>query len=108
MVGAMELNNRQYPSNFDIYLFHEGTLFESYKMLGAHILNEDDIQGVRFAVWAPNARQVSVVGDFNNWNGNQNQMERLAHLVSGFYLFRSLRMETSINMRLQGQMGRRY
>ncbi|WP_419961722.1 1,4-alpha-glucan branching protein GlgB [Psychrobacillus sp. BM2] len=79
MVGIMKLNNLQYPSDFDVYLFHEGTLFESYKMLGAHILYENDIQGVRFAVWAPNARQVSVVGNFNNWNGTQHPMERLAH-----------------------------
>ncbi|SEM18369.1 1,4-alpha-glucan branching enzyme [Paenisporosarcina quisquiliarum] len=77
MVEVMKLNNQLYPSDFDVYLFHEGTLYESYKMLGAHILDEKDIQGVRFAVWAPNARQVSVVGNFNNWNGTQHKLECL-------------------------------
>ncbi|MFJ7824861.1 1,4-alpha-glucan branching protein GlgB [Psychrobacillus sp. NPDC096623] len=79
MVEILKTNSLQYPSDFDVYLFHEGTLFESYKMLGAHILDEGDIQGVRFAVWAPNAKQVSIVGDFNNWNGTQHLMERLDH-----------------------------
>ena len=75
----MKLDNQVYPSDFEVYLFHEGTLYESYKMLGAHILKEEDIQGVRFAVWAPNARQVSVVGNFNNWNGTHHQLERFDH-----------------------------
>ena len=75
----LKLPNHLYPSDFDIYLFHEGTLFESYKLLGAHVLSGTDFQGVRFAVWAPHAKQVSVVGNFNNWNGYQNQMERINH-----------------------------
>lgn len=79
MVGIMKFNDRQYPSDFDVYLFHEGTLFESYRMLGAHIFYEKNMQGVRFAVWAPNAKQVSVVGNFNNWIGSNHHMERLAH-----------------------------
>lgn len=80
----LKLPNHLYPSDFDIYLFHEGTLFESYKLLGAHVLSETDFQGVRFAVWAPHAKQVSVVGNFNNWNGYQNQMERIEH--SGIWI----------------------
>lgn len=79
MIETMKMNSLQYPSDFDIYLFHEGTLFESYRMLGAHIIDESDIQGVRFAVWAPNARQISVVGNFNNWIGTHHQLKRLNH-----------------------------
>jgi 1,4-alpha-glucan branching enzyme len=66
-----------FPSEFDRYLFHEGNLFESYKMLGAHFINQEGVKGVRFAVWAPNARRVAVVGDFNRWNGMLHPMERI-------------------------------
>ena len=66
-----------YPSDFDIYLFHEGTLFESYKLFGAHFSTLEGYEGVRFAVWAPHAKHVSVVGDFNNWNGKNHQMEQV-------------------------------
>lgn len=47
------------------------------QLLGAHIVTENGVQGVRFAVWAPNAQHVSVVGDFNGWNGFDNPMQRL-------------------------------
>ncbi|RKD21920.1 1,4-alpha-glucan branching enzyme [Caminicella sporogenes DSM 14501] len=57
------------PSSFDIYLFHQGNSFRSYKFLGAHITEYRGIRGVSFTVWAPNAKEVRVVGDFNNWNG---------------------------------------
>ena len=69
--------NESNPSDFDLYLFHEGTLYESYKLLGAHFVNAEDGEGVRFAVWAPHAKSVSVVGDFNNWNGENHRMERI-------------------------------
>ena len=45
--------------------------------LGAHFITLEDVEGVRFAVWAPHARSVSVVGDFNNWDGKEHQMERI-------------------------------
>lgn len=57
MVEIMKLDHRRLPSDFDVYLFHEGTLYESYKMLGAHLIEENEVQGVRFAVWAPNAKK---------------------------------------------------
>ena len=79
MENLLKLPEHLYPSDFDIYLFHEGTLYESYKLLGAHVFSENGFQGVRFAVWAPHAKQVSVVGNFNHWNGYQNQMERINH-----------------------------
>ncbi|UCG68837.1 MAG: 1,4-alpha-glucan branching protein GlgB [Thermoplasmata archaeon] len=54
-------------TDFDLWLFGEGREYRSYEKLGAHLLKEDDVKGVRFAVWSPNARSVSVVGDFNHW-----------------------------------------
>ena len=55
-------------SSNDIYLFNEGTHCRLYRHLGAHLRHENGQDGVRFTVWAPNARQVSVIGDFNGWN----------------------------------------
>jgi 1,4-alpha-glucan branching enzyme len=52
----------------DIYLFRQGTHARLYSKLGAHPRRMDDTEGVQFAVWAPNARRVSVIGDFNGWN----------------------------------------
>lgn len=54
-----------------------GTFYDSYEKLGAHPVTADRIDGVRFAVWAPNAVRVSVVGGFNCWNGKRHQMKRL-------------------------------
>jgi 1,4-alpha-glucan branching enzyme len=65
------------PSEHDMYLFHEGSLFDAYHMLGAHIFEEQGVSGVRFSVWAPNARQVNVAGDFNSWQGKTHAMERI-------------------------------
>ena len=52
----------------DLFLFNEGSHYRLYEKLGAHLLTMDGVEGVYFAVWAPNARQVSVTGDFNSWN----------------------------------------
>ena len=62
-----------------IYLFHEGTNYKSYQLLGAHLTTKDRHRGVRFGVWAPNAQWVSVVGDFNQWDTKANPMERRNH-----------------------------
>jgi len=61
-------------SNFDLHLFNEGKLHQGYQVLGSHDTQQDGIQGIRFAVWAPNARRVSVVGDFNRWDGRLHLM----------------------------------
>jgi len=53
----------------DLYLIREGRHFEIYKKLGAHPMIHDGVKGVSFAVWAPNALRVSVIGDFNHWDG---------------------------------------
>ncbi|HUA82487.1 MAG TPA: 1,4-alpha-glucan branching protein GlgB [Bryobacteraceae bacterium] len=55
-------------SSFEIYLHGEGTNHESYRTLGAQLTQVEGVNGVRFAVWAPNAEVVSVVGDFNRWD----------------------------------------
>ena len=63
-------------SDFDMHLFHEGTHCRVYETLGAHPGTREGVAGVRFAVWAPNAKRVSVVGDFNRWDGRAHPMMR--------------------------------
>ncbi len=63
-------------SELDIYLLAEGTHWQAYKKLGAHPLSVECVTGVSFAVWAPNARRVSVVGPFNQWDGRRHPMRR--------------------------------
>jgi len=58
----------------DQHLIAEGNHFEKYKILGAHVREHDGVSGVGFAVWAPNASRVSVVGNFNHWDGREHQM----------------------------------
>lgn len=62
---------------FDLYLFNEGRLLQAHNLLGANVVTEKGILGTRFAVWAPNAERVSVVGDFNGWDGRVNPMRPL-------------------------------
>jgi 1,4-alpha-glucan branching enzyme len=61
-------------SEFDLYLIGEGTHYRAYEKLGAHLTARDGRRGVHFAVWAPNAKLVSVIGDFNDWNPQANSM----------------------------------
>jgi 1,4-alpha-glucan branching enzyme len=61
----------------DIYLFGEGTHFDIYKKLGAHPIEHASQRGVHFSVWAPNAQRVSVVGDFNHWDGRVHPMRKM-------------------------------
>ena len=60
----------------DEYLLAEGTQERIWKVLGAHVVTHEGATGVHFAVWAPNARRVSVVGDFNQWDGRRHPMRR--------------------------------
>ena len=62
-------------SEFDRHLLAEGTFHRAYEKLGAHFSERHGQRGVQFAVWAPNARSVSVIGDFNSWNASVNSME---------------------------------
>ncbi|MEM1368569.1 MAG: 1,4-alpha-glucan branching enzyme [Cyanobacteria bacterium P01_H01_bin.15] len=61
-------------TDFDIHLFGEGNHHKIYDKLGSHPATVDGVTGVYFAVWAPNARNASVIGDFNNWDGRYHQM----------------------------------
>ncbi|WP_435006784.1 1,4-alpha-glucan branching protein GlgB [Tundrisphaera lichenicola] len=61
-------------TEFDLHLLGEGTHYKSYEKLGAHLKTHQGVKGVHFAVWAPNALRVSVVGNFNHWDGRRNPM----------------------------------
>ena len=65
----------------DVYLLREGNHLTSYRIVGAHPLVHEGVEGVAFAVWAPNAQRVSVVGDFNAWDGRRMPMRN----VGGFW-----------------------
>jgi 1,4-alpha-glucan branching enzyme len=62
-------------TDFDIHLFKEGKHHKIYEKLGAHLCSINKIRGVMFAVWAPCAKRVSVIGDFNQWDGRLHQMK---------------------------------
>ncbi|AOB31672.1 glycogen branching protein [Bordetella sp. H567] len=72
--------------DLDLYLIGEGRHESLADCLGSHVTTAQGVQGVRFAVWAPNARRVSVVGDFNSWDGRRHPM-RLRHSVGVWELF---------------------
>src|SRR5579863_4446708 len=63
-------------SDFDLYLFGQGKNYRIYEKMGAHIRTVNGMTGVNFAVWAPNALTVSVIGDFNDWNRATTPMYR--------------------------------
>jgi 1,4-alpha-glucan branching enzyme len=67
----------QVLTDFDLHLVAEGTHYRAWEKLGPHRLTIGSITGVHFAVWAPNAQRVSVIGDFNRWDGRTHVMRRL-------------------------------
>ncbi len=74
-------HNQYYPytfepqiSDFDLHLFTEGKLLQCYNVLGSHAIEVDGIKGILFATWAPNAERVSVIADFNQWDGRSHPM----------------------------------
>lgn len=69
----------------NLYLFHEGTQIHAYAILGAHPVEQDDLKGTRFSVWAPHAENIWVEGEFNDWCGNGFRMERVGS--SGVWSF---------------------
>ncbi|AJS58375.1 1,4-alpha-glucan branching protein GlgB [Paenibacillus sp. IHBB 10380] len=76
-------NTEEIITQEDIYLFHEGTSHHSYRFLGAHLSHEDGLDGVRFTVWAPNARHVGLATDHNNWVGANDPLIKIPE--SGFW-----------------------
>jgi 1,4-alpha-glucan branching enzyme len=73
---AADANNASLLTELDIYLFKQGNHFRLYEKLGAHLLTVDGVKGCRFAVWAPNAEAVSVIGEFNAWDAQQNVLQQ--------------------------------
>ena len=67
-------------TDWDQYLFGQGNHYEIYKKLGAHLTEKDGVAGTYFAVWAPRAKSVKVIGEFNNWDGKDHVMTRLEPL----------------------------
>ncbi len=61
-------------TDFDLYLMGEGSHERAYEKMGAHLVEVDGKKGIFFAVWAPNARRVQIIGNFNNWDGGQHNM----------------------------------
>ena len=79
-MSAMQAQGKTFASTLsgaELHLISEGNELRLYEKLGAQLRELDGIQGATFAVWAPNAKRVSVVGDFNNWDGRQNEMHFL-------------------------------
>ncbi|MDR2735304.1 MAG: 1,4-alpha-glucan branching protein GlgB [Puniceicoccales bacterium] len=70
-------------SDLDTHLFNEGNHHKIYEKLGAHLITHQGVLGTSFALWAPNARRVSIVGDFNNWDGRYNPMRPIG--LSGIW-----------------------
>ena len=64
-------------TDFDLHLLGEGTHYRNFDRLGAHLRTHEGVKGVDFAVWAPNALRVSVVGDFNHWDGRRHPMRNM-------------------------------
>jgi 1,4-alpha-glucan branching enzyme len=78
--NAVSTPPNQFPptlGELDLHLFGEGKHERIYEKLGAHLITHEGRPGVAFAVWAPNAKSVSVVGNFNEWNGEKHQMRLL-------------------------------
>ncbi|MHA6528983.1 1,4-alpha-glucan branching protein GlgB [Paenibacillus sp. BAC0078] len=95
------------PSSEDIYLFHEGTNYRSYTMLGAHIAAEEGIPGVRFTVWAPHATYVGLAGNHNGWDGTENVDSLYKIPDSGFWsrFFPGIEEGTFYKYRIVGPEG---
>jgi 1,4-alpha-glucan branching enzyme len=69
-----QMQTGSFITQHDTYLFKEGNHFRLYDKLGAHLVEVQGVKGVHFAVWAPNAKSVSVIGNFNGWNRQQHPL----------------------------------
>ncbi|MFA9557811.1 1,4-alpha-glucan branching protein GlgB [Evansella sp. AB-rgal1] len=93
-------------SEQDIYLFHQGTNFHSHYMLGCHLIDWQNKNGYRFGVWAPNAKEVKVVGDFNNWDGTNFRLHRINDQGLWFGFFESIPGNTPYKYEITHESGR--
>lgn len=73
----MNESRPQFLTDYDLYLWSEGSHYRSWEKMGAHLVEVDGVAGTHFAVWAPNARSVSVIGDFNGWDDTAHYMHNL-------------------------------
>jgi 1,4-alpha-glucan branching enzyme len=94
-------------TSFDLHLLGEGTHFQAFDKLGARLIEHNGTHGVAFAVWAPNARAINVVGDFNNWKGATHPLARLAG--SGYWetFVPDLQIGTTYKFEITGADGQR-
>ncbi len=92
--------------DLDLHLFNEGRHFDLSAALGAQAMTIDGVRGVRFAVWAPNARRVAVVGDFNGWDGRRHAMRLRFPPASGSCSCRASPRARITNTRSAAPMGR--
>jgi 1,4-alpha-glucan branching enzyme len=76
-MGRAMTVNTLFPTDYQLHLFHEGNLFQSHQLFGAHIHKDSNQVFTRFCVWAPNAEKVRLVGDFNNWNGQGYELQKV-------------------------------
>lgn len=84
----------------ELQAFHEGRNFSCHRILGAHLTEYANMPGVRFAVWAPHAAAVRVVGEFNRWQGDGWQMARQGNPVFGRCLYPACLQVNYINTKL--------
>src|SRR5690348_7672192 len=85
--GTPAFSSQDIPSifsDFDLYLFGQGKHYHIYEKMGAHLRTVEGVTGVNFAVWAPNAQTVSVIGDFNDWQRGVTPMH-LRHIDLGVW-----------------------
>ena len=95
-------------TDLDQYLFGQGTNYEVYKKLGAHPTTYRRKKGVYFAVWAPNAQSVSVIGEFNDWEEEANPMEKVGPIGVYEVFVPGQRSDSCINSLSWVRMERSY
>ena len=95
-------------SEFQTYLFNSGDNFKSYKMLGSHKIKVDGQEGWRFAVWAPNAVSVRVVGDFNNWDGFDKTLSKITTTGVWYGFFTDIQEGSLYKYAIQATDGNTY
>ena len=100
--------NRMGISEFQTYLFNTGSNYRSYEMLGVHRVELSGKTGWRFSVWAPNARAVRVVGDFNDWRGTDKQLHQLEQTGVWCGFFDDIKEGMLYKYAISGSDGKEY